>query len=109
MRWKHGKDHLAPLISVEKPTPLGEIRRKAKAFEAEGPKLKKAARVLRKAPAAHESFEESIRKALNRANDKAVLADVLARLGDVQAIYSTGELTLEQILANHEAFYGKKS
>ncbi len=32
MRWKHGKDHLAPLISVEKPMPVGEARRKAKAY-----------------------------------------------------------------------------
>lgn len=39
MRWKHGRDHAAPLLSVAKPTPQGEIRRRAKLFEVSTAKL----------------------------------------------------------------------
>ncbi len=34
MAWKHGRDHKAPMVPVDKPMPVGEARRKAHLFDA---------------------------------------------------------------------------
>ena len=106
MRWKHGKDHAAPLISVAKPYPVGEARRKASLYDgitADFVRMHEEERTLANIKALH----RRLRQVSEHKQGEAYMAESVPLVKEYMAKHNLTEAELYDQLAEEKRCFEK--